>query len=165
MKHPIDSIEWVPVDDLQANSWNPNFVYTQELRLLERSILQQGWIQPILINRERLIIDGFHRASLAKTSKAVRSLTSGKVPCAVLDVSTAEAMMLTVRMNRAKGSHIAIKMHELVAELVTVHGQTPKYIAESIGATADEVELLLQDGVFKALKIEEHKYSTAWIPR
>ncbi len=164
MKHPIDAIKWLPVDDLRANTYNPNVVYTPELRLLERSILQQGWLQPILVNRELLIIDGFHRAGLAKTSAAVRALTAGKVPCAVLDISTAEAMLLTVRMNRAKGSHIAIKMHELVAELVTVHGQTPKHIAESIGATADEVELLLQDGVFKALKISEHKYSTAWVP-
>ncbi len=164
-QHPVDRIEWVPVDELQANTWNPNVVYTPELKLLERSILQQGWIQPILTNRAKLIIDGFHRAHLAKNSKPVRALTGGKVPCAVLDLSTAEAMLLTVRINRAKGSHIAVKMHELVRELVTEHGITPKHIAESIGATADEVELLLQEGVFKALKIEQHSYSKAWVPK
>jgi len=73
--------------------------------------------------------------------------------------------MLTVRINRAKGSHIAIKMHELVAKLITEYGMPAEYIAESIGATKDEVQLLSQENVFKALKTEAHQYSRAWVPK
>ena len=39
------------------------------------------------------------------------------------------------------------------------------YIAENIGATKQEIELLLMDNVFKKLDIENHKYSKAWIPK
>jgi len=56
-------------------------------------------------------------------------------------------------------------MHELVAKLITEYGMPAEYIAESIGATKDEVQLLSQENVFKALKTEEHQYSRAWVPK
>jgi len=31
-----------------------------EMNLIEKSILKTGWIQPILVNTNRTIIDGFH---------------------------------------------------------------------------------------------------------
>jgi hypothetical protein len=86
------------------------------------------------------------------------------VPCAVLDVTLPQAMMLTVRMNRAKGTHVAVRMSELVHQLVNDLGVSPAEVAAEIGATMAEVDLLLQDGVFKARKISEHRYSRAWYP-
>ena len=46
---------------LQANGYNPNVVLKTELELLEFSVLKTGWIQPILVSRDYVIIDGFHR--------------------------------------------------------------------------------------------------------
>jgi ParB-like chromosome segregation protein Spo0J len=165
VKHPIESITWVEAEKLRANSYNPNVVYTPELRLLEYSLLTTGWIQPVLATQDLEIIDGFHRAHLARTSKKVREMTDGRVPCALLDLTEAERMMLTVRINRAKGSHIAVRMHELVDALIRVHGVTPAEIARQIGATKEEVDLLQQENVFKALNIEKHDYSKAWVPK
>jgi len=164
-EHPVDHVVWKNAADLKANDYNPNVVYSPELRLLERSMLSQGWVQPILIDQADVIIDGFHRVYLARTSKRLKELTAGKVPCAILTLSEPERMMLTVRINRAKGSHIAIKMHELVAKLITEYGMPAEYIAESIGATKDEVQLLSQENVFKAMKTEAHQYSRAWVPK
>lgn len=74
-------------------------------------------------------------------------------------------MMLTIRINRAKGKHIALKMHEIVRELAEHYGCSIKDICEGIGARKDEVELLLRDGVFAAKNInEESEYSKAWYP-
>ena len=56
---PINQVQWRPADALHANSWNPNVVFTPELKLLERSILKCGWIQPIIVNPDGLVIDGF----------------------------------------------------------------------------------------------------------
>lgn len=164
MDHPIDSIRWLPVDDLRANCYNPNYVQAPEMRLLRDSILAQGWIQPILVTPDLEIIDGFHRATLARTDPDVRAMTDGKVPCATLYLSEAERKMLTVRINRAKGAHASVKMHELVSSLVA-DGATVDQIMAGIGATRDEVQLLLQAGVFKALKIDSHQYSRAWVPK
>jgi ParB-like chromosome segregation protein Spo0J len=143
-------------------------VYTPELKLLKLSLLTQGWMQPILVNREGdkfVIIDGFHRYMLAKEDAEVKAMSNGKVPCAVLDLDKADRMMLTIRINRAKGSHIAIKMHDIIVKLVEDHAQAPAQIAKQIGATSQEVELLLMDGVFKKLDSANHKYSKAWYPK
>jgi hypothetical protein len=79
-----------------------------------------------------------------------------------MDLSEAERMLLTIRINRAKGNHIAIKMHDIIKTLIDEHNVTVEYIIKSIGATKDEINLLYKDGVFDALNIKEHKYSRAW---
>lgn len=162
---PISSVQWVDVDDLSANDYNPNVVFTKEMELLKLSILKNGWIQPVLVTQDLVIIDGFHRSSLAKADKDVRKLTNGKVPVVIMNLTEPERMLLTIRINRAKGSHIAVRMSEVIKRLVNEYGISIKSICEQIGATKDEVDLLLMDSVFKAFDItKESKYSHAWQP-
>lgn len=142
MNDPISNIQWIDAEELNANNYNPNIVFNPELKLLERSLLNTGWVQPILITKDRVIIDGFHRFMLSKTSEAIIKRYGKKVPCAILDIDKSEAMIITIRMNRAKGSHVAVKMHDIVRELIDDHGLTKEEICKEIGATADEVDLL-----------------------
>ena len=161
---PIDHIRWVPADTLDANTWNPNRVHLAELRLLERSLLSTGWLQPLLVNPERLIIDGFHRWRLSQDSDAVRGRWRGRVPVAVLDVDRPTAMLMTIRINRAKGTHVAIEMSNIVRELIELHGVDRGTIAKEIGGTKDEVDLLAQADVFEAKGTKNWAYSQAWYP-
>lgn len=159
---PVSNIEWINVDDLNANDYNPNVVLNKELKLLELSILTNGWIQPVLINKDKTIIDGYHRSFLSRSSKKLKEKYNSKVPCVVMDLTEAERMLLTIRINRAKGNHIAIKMHDIVRVLIDKHQISKDYIMKSIGASKEEVDLLYKEGVFDALNIKEHKYSQAW---
>lgn len=162
---PIAAIEWLDARTLNANDYNPNVVMNMELRLLERSILKTGWVQPILTQRtERMIIDGFHRRMLAMTSEPLIARYAYRVPCAVLNVSRADAMILTIRMNRAKGSHVAVRMATVIKELVDVHGVTPEELAAEIGGTVGEVALLYQNDLFKARNLKDYRYGKAWVP-
>jgi ParB-like chromosome segregation protein Spo0J len=164
MTHPIDNVTWVDAKLLRANDYNPNVVFKQELKLLEHSIIKNGWIQPILVTQDYVIIDGFHRWSLALKSEIVPKLTNGKVPVVIMNLTEPERMMLTIRINRAKGAHIAVKMSDIIKQLVRDYGLTLDEIAKEIGATKAEIEVLMMDDVFKKLKIDEHEYSNAWIP-
>lgn len=174
--HPVSNITWLIADDLTCNDWNPNVVITPELNLLKLSLLRTGWLQPVLVNPvindagavvpgEYMIIDGFHRTMLVRADIEVRALTGGLVPCCIMDLSEPERMMLTVRINRAKGGHVAFKMHELVQRLVRVHNVPPNVLAQNIGATKHEVDLLLMDDVFEKIGTANHKYSQAWVPK
>lgn len=168
MKHPIEQVQWRATTDLHPNTWNPNFVAGPELRLLERSLLTTGWVQPILAaehDGSLRIVDGFHRWGLARTSKRLLQRDGGLVPVCTLALSLPEAMLLTVRINRAKGTHAAVQMHLLVHALLTEHGMEPQQVADEMGATLDEVNVLAQDGVFAVRNISEHLYSKAWRPR
>lgn len=164
IKDPIDRIEWREAANLNANDYNPNIVFTPELKLLERSILKTGWVQPILITRNGTIIDGFHRHRLAQDSLKLREKYKGMVPCAVMEITDIEAMVVTIRMNRAKGSHVAVRMSEIVRNLIDKMGVLPEELAQDIGATKAEIDLLYQDGVFKMKNIKDYKYSKAWVP-
>jgi ParB-like chromosome segregation protein Spo0J len=161
---PISTIEWRDATELHSNFWNPNRVHKPELRLLEHSLLSTGWIQPVLVNKNGMIIDGFHRWRLSQDSQAVKARYGGKLPVAVLPVENDVAMAITVRINRAKGTHVAVEMHKLALSLVEDYGWSREQIAKEIGAHINEVDLLLQDGVFTNKDIKNWAYSKAWYP-
>lgn len=162
---PINNIEWLPADTLQPNPWNPNRVAPAELKLLELSLLTTGWIQPVLVNRDGLIIDGFHRWRLAQDSEEIRSIYGGLLPVARLDIDRPDAMMMTIRINRAKGRHESSVMSRIVHEMLEEYGYSKEEIGRAIGANKQEVELLAQDGVFTKLDIKNWAYSPAWYPK
>lgn len=160
---PISRIEWKPAELLTANGWNPNYVMDAELRLLETSIDRNGWIQPILITPKDLVIDGFHRWRLAQDSKILKAKYGGFVPTVTLDITEGEAMMLTVRINRAKGIHAALRMSGLVRALLE-KGYEREQIARGIGATLDEVDTLSHEDVFALKGTRDYRYSQSWKP-
>ncbi len=170
---PINNIQWLDVDLLEANGWNPNHVLAPEMKLIKTSLMATGWLQPILVSREvgedgevtYQIIDGYHRSTLCKTDADVRAMTGGRVPCAVLNLTIAERMMLTVRINRAKGTHQAFRMHELVRALVIDHAVPIATVCKSIGATEHEVNTLMMENVFMKLDTANHAYTEAWRPK
>lgn len=166
---PINAVQWVDVNQLEANDWNPNHVMGPEMKLLALSLLQQGWIQPILVwpkpdGKGFVIIDGFHRTTVARNNKAVYAMTGGKVPVVIMEMSVAERMLLTIRINRAKGNHAAFKMHEIVSAVVNDHGLSIAHVCESIGADKDEVNTLLAKDVFAKKEVDKFNYSKAWVP-
>ena len=160
--NPISNVEWVDATKLQANDYNPNVVLNQELKLLEYSILKNGWIQPILVSENFTIIDGYHRSFISTQSKKLLEKFKGKVPVVIMKITEPERQLLTIRINRAKGNHVSIKMHSIIKSLIDEHGYSPQQIKDGIGCTKDEVDLLYKDGVFDHLDIKEHKYSRAW---
>ena len=161
---PIDNIQWLQANALEANNYNPNVVFKQELRLLETSIMTTGWVMPIIVSRDHIIIDGFHRWALSQDSQAIHKRYGGLIPAVVVDVSRPEAMMMTVRMNRAKGTHVAVRMSTMVRELIDDHLLAPEEVAQGIGATKQEVDLLHQEDVFKAKNLKDVPYSKSWKP-
>ena len=163
-EQPISKIQWKLASELDPNDYNPNRVLTQEFKILVLNILRFGWIQPILINKNNIIIDGFHRWKLAQESPELYKKYSGRVPCVVMDLNDREAMLLTIRMNRAKGVHEASSMAKIAKKLIQDYNMTPNNLRTELGMSSREVELLLSDTVFEIKNIDEWQYSKAWYP-
>src|SRR3990172_944374 len=73
-EHPIDLVLWVDQNGVRKNEYNPNSVAPTELKLLETSIVEDGYTQPIVTwmsDTGREIVDGFHRSKVAKESAKV----------------------------------------------------------------------------------------------
>lgn len=162
-KEPIMNIVWKDVKELDKNNYNPNIVFTDELKLLKYSLLTTGWIQPILVNPDNIIIDWFHRYMLSSTDKDIQKRWGGKVPCVILEMDRPRAMAMTVRINKAKWSHMAVAEQKIVKELYD-SWMTKDVIQKELWMTKDEVELMLADTVFKKWDLKNYKYSDAWEP-
>ena len=48
MKSPVYNVKAVPIDKVQANSYNPNHVAPPEMKFLELSIWEDGYTMPIV---------------------------------------------------------------------------------------------------------------------
>jgi len=49
---PVDCIQWVKTEEVEANDYNPNSVAPPEMELLKLSILADGYTQPIVTFKE-----------------------------------------------------------------------------------------------------------------
>ena len=148
MKSPVYNVMAVPLEKIQANSYNPNAVAPPEMKLLELSIWEDGYTMPIVcyyledIDKYE-IVDGYHRYTVMCTSKRIREREGGMMPIVVIDKPISNRMASTIRHNRARGSHSIELMSNIVAELVE-SGMSDAWILKNIGMDADELLRLKQ---------------------
>ena len=132
-KSPVYNVKPIPVEKVEANSYNPNSVATPEMKLLETSIWEDGYTQPIVcyFDKEKqkyIIVDGFHRYTILKESKRIFERENGMLPVVLIDKEITERMASTIRHNRARGSHDIGLMSSIVKEMVESQIKDDKYI-------------------------------------
>lgn len=145
---PVYNVLSIPVEKVQANSYNPNSVAPPEMKLLELSIWEDGYTMPVVCYYLRdsdtyEIVDGFHRYTVLKTSKRIYDREKGMLPVVVIDKPISDRMASTIRHNRARGSHSIELMVNIVSEL-TKAGMGDAWIMKHIGMDADEILRLKQ---------------------
>jgi len=146
-KSPVYNVIAVPIDEIQANSYNPNSIPTPEMNLLEVSIWEDGYTMPIvcyrLENGKYEVVDGYHRLTTMRQSKRIFDRENGLLPVVVIDKDEANRMASTIRHNRARGNHSIELMSNIVVEL-TQSGMSDAWILKHIGMDADELNRLKQ---------------------
>jgi hypothetical protein len=160
----LDAIEWVDRDRLRANDYNPNKVARPEMRLLRRSILADGWTQPIVVREDGdhfEIVDGFHRWTISK-DKTVSALTDGMVPIVRITPDPASQRASTVRHNRARGTHYVVSMADIVAELASA-GWDSARIGDELGMDPEEVDRLAMRGNMVE-RGGQPEFGRGWVP-
>lgn len=163
---PVDCVLWVKADDVQANDYNPNVVAPPEMKLLEHSIAEDGYTQPIVTwpsDEHYEVVDGFHRSRVGKEAKTVRTRVMGYLPVTVIRSDRQERenrIGATIRHNRARGVHQVDNMSEIVVELSRRNWSDEK-IGRELGMEPDEVLRLKQISGLAEL-FAQHEFSEAW---
>ena len=166
--HPVDLVLWVRADEVRANDYNPNVVAPAEMTLLEHSIAEDGYTQPVvtwLDDDGRETVDGFHRGEVGRSSESVRATTHGWLPVTTIRgdrTDRGDRIAATVRHNRARGRHRVDGMSELVRDLAR-RNWTDKKIARELGMEPDEV-LRLKQITGLAELFADRDFSEAWEP-
>lgn len=164
--HPIDLVLWVKQDEVKKNDYNPNSVAPTELKLLETSISEDGYTQPVvtwIAEAGREIIDGFHRSKIAKESAKVGETLHGYIPVTTVrnrQTNKSNRMASTIRHNRARGTHSVDAMSEIVLELKARNWKTAR-ICKELGMEEDEVLRLCQINGLAGL-FNDAEFSLAW---
>lgn len=162
---PVYNVLRVPIERIRANSYNPNAVAPPEMKLLELSILEDGYTMPIVcyyVAAEDVyeIVDGYHRYTVMLKNEEIRRREGGCLPVTVIDRDLSNRMASTIRHNRARGSHSIELMSNIVAELVEA-GMSDGWILRHIGMDKDELLRLKQITGLAAL-FKDTDFSQAW---
>lgn len=163
---PVDCVLWVPSDLVEANDYNPNSVAPPEMALLEQSILQDGYTQPIVTwYRDGIyeVVDGFHRNRVGKESLEVRKRVHAFLPVVVINgdrEDITDRMASTIRHNRARGKHKVEAMSDIVIELKRRNWSNEK-IAKNLGMDEDEILRLCQITGLQEL-FADQEFSKSW---
>lgn len=164
-KSPVYNVLSVHISKVKANDYNPNAVAPPEMALLETSIWEDGYTQPVVTvydkeNDVYVVVDGFHRYLTLKNSARIREREKEMLPIVVLDKSMGDRMASTIRHNRARGSHNIELMSTIVAELVEM-GKGDRWICQHIGMSVDELLRLKQITGVAAL-FANRDFSASW---
>lgn len=164
-EQPLNKVEWVKREELHANEYNPNHVAPVEMELLKKSIMEDGWTQPIVAKPNGEIVDGFHRWTCSGDPLIV-NMTGGLVPVVRVDPPKSQQYMSTIRHNRARGSHGIEHMATIVRALIDDEGLTYEEVMTRCGMEYEEVDRLYdKSGMTKKGAYEDKGFSQGWIPK
>lgn len=166
VSEPVDCVIWVPAEQVEANDYNPNSVAPPEMKLLEISIAEDGYTQPIVAwgkNDYYEVVDGFHRNRVGKESQTVRERIHGYLPITLINhdrEDKGDRIAATIRHNRARGKHQIAAMSDIVLDLSRRNWSDAK-IGRELGMEPDEV-LRLKQITGLAELFSDVEFSEAW---
>jgi len=159
-EHPVSNLQWLPIEKIFSNDYNPNSVAPPEMKLLELSITTDGFTQPIVVWETKNgfeVVDGFHRYLIGKKLKL------SHLPVVIINKDRTDRndrIAATIRHNRARGKHQVGEMSNIVLELARRNWSDEK-IAKELGMDSDEVLRLKQITGIAAL-FSDREFSEAW---
>lgn len=163
---PVDFVKWVKCDEVIANDYNPNKVAPPEMELLEISIMNDGYTQPVVTfpnNGKIEVVDGFHRTRVSKESKIVKNRVLGYTPTVIIRKEQSDKndrIASTIRHNRARGKHQIDAMSEIVLELKNRNWKNER-IARELGMDEEEILRLCQISGLQDI-FKDDDFSKSW---
>jgi len=153
------NVEYVGVNDVYPNEWNPNRQSDHDFELLLKSMTEDGFTQPVVCIRTEdgriKIVDGEHRW------RAAHSLGFDEIPVVITPMTEEQAKIATLRHNRARGSEDIDLTAELLRDLEKMGALD--WAQDSLMLDDAELNKLLEDiAAPDALAGED--WSEAWEP-
>lgn len=157
------NINTAKIDNLRPADWRATYAFKPELKLLADSINDYGFTSPIVARIDGTIIDGFSRWLVVQTDTRLKKQFTD-LPVIWVDCDEAEAMIMHVRLNRARGQMIAKNLSRLLKRVARTGKWSEPDIQAAVRMSNDEFDTLMDGSLLKSRSLKEHQYSKAWIP-
>ena len=148
-------VEYQPIDSIQPNKYNPNRQDEHTMELLLRSIEDNGFTQPVIINMDNVIVDGEHRW------RAAQALGMAEIPIVKVDMSDQQMRIATISHNTARGNHDIELEVQVLRDLESLGALD--WAQDSLMISDDEITKLLED-IPAPESLADEDFSTAWEP-
>ena len=152
-------IQYINVNDIHPNEWNPNRQSEHDFELLLKSMREDGFTQPVVAIKTDAglikIVDGEHRW------RAAHTLGFDEIPVVITPMTEEQAKIATLRHNRARGSEDVDLTAELLRDLEKLGALD--WAQDSLMMDDTEIQKMLEDiPAPEALAADE--YTEAWEP-
>ena len=105
---------------LKISPWGATSILRPEKMLLRVSLLEHGWLQPLVVrSSDNTIIDGYQRYLISVDEDKFVKKHGSSIPVLYQDVDEIDAMVLHVRLNRAKGSVNSYALSRLIKRIIS----------------------------------------------
>lgn len=163
--NPVGQVLWVDIDRVRANDYNPNQVATEEMKLLYKSISQDGYTQPVVVVADDdgdgfEIVDGFHRYMVMKRHDDIAARSDSHLPITIIDKPMNERRASTIRHNRARGKHSVEGKGKVVFDMLD-DGWSDERVCAELGMEPEELARLKHVSGFAKL-FDDTDYQQAW---
>ena len=150
---------------LKISPWGATSILLPEKMLLRVSLLEHGWLQPLVVrSSDNTIIDGYQRYLISVDEDKFVKKHGSSIPVLYQDVDEIDAMVLHVRLNRAKGSVNSYALSRLIKRIISSNKYDENDLANLFLMHYDEIDLLMSDGLLKKKNWQKYEYSRAWVP-
>lgn len=131
-------IEYVDIGSIKPNSYNPNRQSAHDFELLKRSMGEDGFTQPIIVQEgTNTIVDGEHRWRCAA------DLGYTQVPIVRVPMTPEQMKIATLRHNRARGSEDMELVGQVMRDLRELGALD--WAADSLMLDDVEIQKLIED--------------------
>ena len=106
----------LPIENLIEATWNPNHVDERGHNRLKESLSRYGLVEPLVVRPKEdssyEVLSGNHRF------KAIRNMGFSSIPCVVVNLDDAEAMLLAQTLNGLHGEDDQAQKGELFKNIL-----------------------------------------------
>ncbi|MEX2430290.1 MAG: ParB N-terminal domain-containing protein, partial [Dehalococcoidia bacterium] len=169
-------VEYLPIGDVRENPYNPNRQDDHEFTLLQKSMEEDGFTQPVIITpvtEEHLADPKFHAAADFRVGalvivdgahrwRAARLLGYQEIPVVRVDMGIAQMRIATLRHNRARGSEDLQLSVDVLRDLQTLGAL--EWAQDSLGLDDLEIQRLIED-IPAPDALAGESFGQAWAPK
>ena len=131
------NIQKINIENLKAAEYNPRKDLKpedEEYQKIKKSILEFGYVAPIIVNSDMTVIGGHQRL------KVLKELGYTEIECNIVDLDKTKEKALNIALNKISGEWDNAKLEELLAEL-----KNEDIDMDITGFSFDEVDNILKD--------------------
>lgn len=150
---------------LKIPAWGATSILRPEKMLLRLSMVEHGWLQPLIVRAsDDRIIDGYQRYIISIDEEKFVKKYGKLIPVIYQDVDEIEAIVMHIRLNRARGSVNSYALSRAVKRIIASGKYEEDDLSNLFLMHDDEIDLLLSDGLLKKKNWQKYEYSRAWVP-